>query len=89
MTPSKDPEAFIVPSSKLAGFTICGKDKIFYEAVARIAGDKVIVSSSEVKDPVAVRYAWSTFALANLYNKAGLPASPFRTDNFPLPQLVK
>ena len=43
----------------------------------------VIVSSPQVSDPVAVRYAWSNNPAANLYNKAGLPASPFRTDDWP------
>ena len=47
--------------------------------------DKVIVSSPEVKQPVAVRYAWEANPTCNLYNGAGLPASPFRTDDWALP----
>jgi len=66
----------------LKGFTIAGADKKFYPAKAIIVKDKVIVSSSEVADPIAVRYAWANNPLCNLYNGANLPASPFRTDNW-------
>jgi len=56
-------------------------DKHFVWAEARIAGDQVVVSSSEVQQPVYVRYAWADNPEgANLINNAGLPASPFRTD---------
>ncbi len=48
----------------------------------------MVVSSPQVKQPAAVRYAWKNFALANLYNQAGLPAEPFRTDNAPLPEII-
>jgi sialate O-acetylesterase len=44
----------------------------------------VVVSSPEVLEPVAVRYGWSDFPIVNLWNKNGLPASPFRTDAFPM-----
>ncbi len=65
------------------GFEIAGADKVFYYAKAEIAGDKVIVSSEKVKNPVALRYAWSDApADANLYNSNGFPASPFRTDDW-------
>ena len=67
----------------LKGFAIAGEDHRFVWADARIDGDTVIVSSPGVPNPVAVRYAWADNPLANLYNKAGLPASPFRTDNWP------
>lgn len=68
----------------LKGFAIAGEDKEFQWAKAKIEDDKVIVNSGDVKDPVAVRYAWSDNPEdANLYNKEGLPASPFRTDNWP------
>ncbi|HSC39181.1 MAG TPA: sialate O-acetylesterase, partial [Chitinophagaceae bacterium] len=66
----------------LGGFAIAGADQVFHWATARIEGDKVVVSSPEVAAPVAVRYAWGNNpAGANLYNKQGLPASPFRTDD--------
>ncbi|MCA9428884.1 MAG: sialate O-acetylesterase [Candidatus Omnitrophica bacterium] len=68
---------------ELKGFAIAGADKKFVWANAKIEGDKVVVSSDEVKEPVAVRYAWDTNPVANLFNKAGLPASPFRTDDWP------
>lgn len=67
---------------KLQGFSICGADSRFVWADAEItAPNKVTVSSVEVPVPVAVRYAWSSFPLCNLYNKDGLPASAFRTDS--------
>ena len=68
---------------KLTGFAIAGEDKKFVWADAQIEGNSVIVSSPEVPHPVAVRYAWHTNPVCNLYNKAGLPASPFRTDDWP------
>ena len=65
------------------GFTIAGADQKFTWAKATIDGDKIIVSSDIVSDPVAVRYAWADNPDdANLYNKEGLPASPFRTDSW-------
>jgi sialate O-acetylesterase len=69
---------------ELKGFAICGPDKKFVWASAVIEGDKVVVSSPEVSHPVAVRYGWSDYPVVNLWNKAGLPASPFRTDGFPM-----
>ncbi len=66
----------------LAGFAIAGEDKKFYWANAVIEGNKIIVSCKDVQTPVAVRYAWAVNPDANLYNKEGLPASPFRTDNW-------
>jgi sialate O-acetylesterase len=68
----------------LRGFAIAGGDQKFFWAKAEIKGDKVIVSSPQVSDPVAVRYGWADFPVVNLWNKNGLPASPFRTDNFPM-----
>ncbi len=68
---------------KLKGFQIAGKDKKFYWADAQIVGGEVFVSSEKVKDPVAVRYNWGINMDGNLYNKNGLPASPFRTDDWP------
>ncbi|MDT0648348.1 sialate O-acetylesterase [Zunongwangia sp. F260] len=67
----------------LKQFALAGKDKKFYWANAEIKGDKVIVSSPKVKNPVAVRYAWADNPEgANLCNKEGFPASPFRTDDW-------
>ncbi|MEA3211937.1 MAG: sialate O-acetylesterase [Chthoniobacter sp.] len=64
------------------GFVIAGADKQWKPATAKITGDKVVVSSAEVKAPVAVRYAWGSNPEFNLFNGAGLPASPFRTDDW-------
>ena len=68
---------------ELKGFSIAGGDRKFVWADARIEGDTVVVASADVKEPVAVRYAWHDCPVCNLYNKAGLPASPFRTDDWP------
>jgi sialate O-acetylesterase len=67
----------------LKGFAIAGADRKFVWADAKIDGDSVVVSSDEVTTPVAVRYAWADNPVCNLYNKEGLPASPFRTDDWP------
>ena len=69
--------------SVLRGFAIAGPDRKFHWADARIDGDTVIVTSRDVPSPVAVRYAWGDSPACNLFNKDGLPASPFRTDNWP------
>lgn len=66
---------------ELRGFTICGASGHFVPATARINGHTVIVSSPEVDAPVAVRYGWANYTDANLFNKEGFPATPFRTDN--------
>jgi sialate O-acetylesterase len=68
---------------KLTGFTIAGDDKKFHDAEAKIEGDTVVVMSAEVHKPVAVRFGWLNYPIVNLWNKDGLPASPFRTDNWP------
>ncbi len=69
--------------SELKQFAIAGTDKNFVWAKAKIEGDKIIVWSDKISKPVAVRYAWADNpAGTNLYNKGGLPASPFRTDNW-------
>ncbi|MEI8043838.1 MAG: sialate O-acetylesterase [Verrucomicrobiota bacterium] len=72
----------VAKDGELKGFVIAGKDKQWRPAKASIAGDKVIVSSPDVTQPAAVRYAWENFPVCNLYNGAGLPASPFRTDDW-------
>jgi sialate O-acetylesterase len=66
----------------LTGFAIAGADEKFVPAAARIVGGTVVVSSPEVKEPKAVRYAWADNPSANLYNKEGLPTVPFRTDSW-------
>ncbi len=68
---------------QLEGFAIAGQDRKFAWAEAKIEGDAVVVWSNAVPQPIAVRYAWADNPVCNLYNEAGLPASPFRTDNWP------
>ncbi len=68
----------------LKGFAICGDDRKFVWADAEIVGKTVVVSSSQVTKPVAVRYGWADCPVVNLWNKDGLPATPFRTDKFPM-----
>lgn len=72
----------VAKGGELKGFVVAGEDKQWKSARARIEGDKVIVSSADVKQPVAARYAWENWPTCNLYNGAGLPASPFRTDDW-------
>ena len=66
----------------LTHFSIAGDDKKFIEATALIEGDTIVVSSPAVSKPVAVRFAFGSADIPNLMNKAGLPASSFRTDNW-------
>ncbi|MEP3478084.1 MAG: sialate O-acetylesterase [Fuerstiella sp.] len=69
-------------TDKPEGFAICGPDKKFVWADATIDGNSVIVSSKQVSEPVSVRYAWAANPKFSLFNKAGIPASPFRTDEW-------
>jgi len=68
---------------RIEGFAIAGRDRKFVWGEARIEGSTVVVSSPQVPNPVAVRYGWADNPACNLYNRAGLPASPFRTDDWP------
>jgi sialate O-acetylesterase len=73
----------------LKGFAIAGLDHKFHWANAVIEGNEIVVSCKEVEHPIAVRYAWASNPVCNLYNEAGLPASPFRTDDWPGMTLMK
>jgi sialate O-acetylesterase len=80
-TPWIDPKATVtISKTVLEGFTVAGADQRWVKADARIDGNTVVLSSPRVPNPVAVRYAWADNPACNLYNKEGLPASPFRTD---------
>ncbi len=72
----------IAKGTAVEGFQIAGEDKKFVWADAVIDGETVVVSSEKIEKPVAVRYAWKKFPYCNLFNKKGLPASPFRTDDW-------
>ncbi len=74
----------VAKGGPLAGFTIAGQDHKFVKALAEIQDDKIAVRSPNVKQPVAVRYGWANYPVVNLWNREGLPASPFRTDDFPM-----
>jgi sialate O-acetylesterase len=73
----------VAKGDKLQGFAVAGADKKFVWADAKIVGNTVVVSSPSVAEPVAVRYAWADNPICNFYNQEGLPACPFRTDDWP------
>ena len=73
----------------LQGFQVAGEDKTWHPATAKIDGKTVLVTSDVVAKPVAVRYAWAANPTGNLVNSAGLPASPFRTDDWVTPESKK
>jgi len=75
-------DGLIAKDGALTDFEIAGNDQVFHPADAEIVGNSLVVTSKMVKEPVAVRFGWSDIAMPNLYNKAGLPASPFRTDSW-------
>jgi sialate O-acetylesterase len=84
----------VAKDGDLVGFQVAGKDGKFAPAKAVIKGDTVVVSSEMVPEPTAVRYGWTNFAkpTLNFFNKEGLPATPFRTDDVPyttMPQPTK
>lgn len=74
----------VAKGGRLVGFTVAGEDRKFHPARAAIEGDTVVVSSDQVQKPVALRYAWLPYPQGNLWNLDSLPASPFRTDSFPV-----
>jgi sialate O-acetylesterase len=71
----------VVKGDRLGEFAVAGRDRRWHWAEAKIDGNSVVVSSPDVPDPQDARYAWQSFPSATLYNGAGLPAVPFRTDN--------
>jgi len=75
----------VARGGELREFAIAGEDRHFVPARAEIKADTVVVWSDEVVEPVAVRYGWASDPRCNLYNQEGLPASPFRTDDWPVP----
>ena len=73
----------VVKGASLGEFSIAGEDRKWFWADARIEGDTIVVSSTSVPSPTQVRYAWQSNPAATLFNGAGLPAVPFRTDSWP------
>ena len=84
-------QGLMAKGNELTGFTVAGPDKVFHPAKATIEGNSVIVESDDVAKPVAVRYGWVNFAepTLNFFNQEGLPASPFRTDDYPMVTMPK
>ena len=72
----------VAKDGPLTGFAVAGADHVWLPAQARIAGDTIVVSAPGLTAPVAARYAWENLPTCNLFNAAGLPASPFRTDDW-------
>jgi sialate O-acetylesterase len=72
----------VLKPEAVSAFEICGKDRRFVPAQAKLVDGKIIVSAERVKDPREVRYGWKKWFIPTLFNKEGLPASPFRTDDF-------
>lgn len=73
-------DGLVAPGGKLSGFVVIAPDGTEHPGQAEIAGETVVVTAAAVPQPAAVRYAWANVAQGNLFNRAGLPASPFRTD---------
>ena len=72
-------------TAEVRGFAVCGADRVWHWATGKVVGkDQVELTCAAVPTPVAVRYAWADNPACNLYSKDGLPATPFRTDDFPL-----
>ncbi len=74
----------VCKDKELTNFEIAAADQVFYTAVAKIVGDKIVVSHKNISKPVAVRYAFNNTAIGNVFNKEGLPLNLFRTDNWPV-----
>lgn len=75
-------EALELKEGKMGNFEIAGEDKVFYPASAQVVGNRLVIYSEKVKNPVAVRYGFKNYFKGNLYNSEGLPVAPFRTDNW-------
>jgi sialate O-acetylesterase len=82
MFDNADKGLVIKERNKENNFLVAGEDKVFKKAVVNIKGKTLVVSNAEIAKPIAVRYAWSNMEEGTLYNKEGLPASSFRTDDW-------
>lgn len=79
--PQSGPRGSVPVSTSLRGFALAGQDGKWFPATVTIEGETVLLASDAVPRPVAVRYNWRSLATGNLYNRAGLPAPPFRSDH--------
>lgn len=79
-------DGLYLKNNEFQNFEIAGEDRVFYPAKANIEDGKLILKSHEVKEPVAARFGFKNYFEGNLFNEAGLPASPFRTDNWEMKQ---
>src|SRR6478609_9181955 len=81
------PNGFLVKGEgKPTEFFIAGSDKNFIPAEVKIEKDRIVVSNKDIKEPVAVRFSFTSTAMSNVFNKEGLPVNPFRTDNWEIKQ---
>jgi sialate O-acetylesterase len=76
-------DGLTITGEQLAGIEVAGEDKVFHAATAKVEGATLVVSSSDVEKAVAVRFGYRDAVVTNLFNGAGLPAAPFRTDDWP------
>lgn len=84
LTFEKARDGLVVHGDEITGFMVAGSDRKFYPAQAKITGKRNMkVWSDQVASPVAVRYGWANYMLVNMFNEAGLPMAPFRTDDWP------
>ncbi len=74
--------SLVLKAAPVRELSVAGEDKVFYPAEVRIEGSRLIVSSAQVKQPVAVRYQFDNAGIGNIFSKEGLPMAPFRTDDW-------
>lgn len=74
------PDGFVVNGKKALEFYVAGEDQVFQPAEAKVLANKIVIKNNKVPKPVAVRYAFGNTLIGNVFNKAGLPLTPFRTD---------
>jgi sialate O-acetylesterase len=80
------PDGLEAKGTTVHELSVAGADKVFYPAEARVEGSRLIVSSKQVKQPVAVRYQFSNAGVGNIFSKSGFPLAPFRTDDWEVGQ---
>src|SRR5579872_7165190 len=76
------PHGLMVKGPAVKSLMVAGENRVFYPAEAKVEGDRIVLWSREVPNPVAVRYQFSNAGIGNLFSKEGLPVEPFRTDQW-------